>query len=403
MHIALFSPAWPPSQSANGIVTYVAVMREVLLDLGHRVSIFTSEGGGAKERETDVYRVKFRQSGPLRSAVERWLGLPISSVFRFGQSIAEAMLQVHRRDPIDVAEMEESFGWCRDVAAGVPFPVVVKLHGPAFRHIIPEERHTRFSRLKIRLEGEALKQQAVITSPSRCTLEDTCNRYALTPSVAMTVPNPIDAARLPCWSINNADKDTVLFVGRFDNVKGADRVMGMFSILHSRVPSSRLIICGPDSGFIDRDGRRLNFDAYVQRHVPPATASAIRFLGRVPPVEVLEMRRRARVTVFGSRMENLPYAVVEAMAQGCPLAAMQCDGVDELIVPRATGLLSGNVDAFADDVERLLLIDELAIQVSDGARKFALQHCQRESVAAQTIGAYEAAIKLRDRSALLPS
>ena len=118
MHIALWSPAWPLEKHHNGIVTYVHWMKRELARQGHRVSVFTS---GAREDGDgpDVHRV---ERGFLGSAVRRVAGRlfsPEEDVFGWGRLAAEAMLRVHRSDPIDIIEMEESFGWSATVASGL--------------------------------------------------------------------------------------------------------------------------------------------------------------------------------------------------------------------------------------------------------------------------------------------
>ena len=112
-------------------------------------------------------------------------------MFDHGRTIAAALNRVHAREPIDVLEMEESFGWAAQVANATDIPVVVKLHGPAFLHLMDEELATPFGLEKVASEGEALKQMPVITSPSRWTLSQTLARYELAPAIAEHVVNPL--------------------------------------------------------------------------------------------------------------------------------------------------------------------------------------------------------------------
>jgi len=121
-------------------------MREELRRLGHRVSIFTTL---LDEPEADVYAVE----GSLGLRVRSWLRLggdPTErKIMEWGRLLAATVLSVHRRMPIDVFEMEESFGWMADVQAATSIPTVVKLHGPAFLSLIEEELDTPLARAKI--------------------------------------------------------------------------------------------------------------------------------------------------------------------------------------------------------------------------------------------------------------
>ena len=110
MHVGLYTPAWPLAEFTNGIVTYVHWLREELLRRGYRVTVFAGRVGKAGETG-GVHLVE----GRAGSRVSRWIGRKVgparSPVFELGDVLADNVLRVHRRHPIDVFEMEESFGW----------------------------------------------------------------------------------------------------------------------------------------------------------------------------------------------------------------------------------------------------------------------------------------------------
>ena len=177
MHIAFWSPAWPIEKFNNGIITYVHWMRRELERQGHRVSVFTRELDGSV-RDPAVYMVKGR---PFWDRVKRRLsGTPPSieqDIFNYSAAIAARLRQVHQRDPIDIIEMEESFGWFADVRAQIGLPVLVKLHGPAFLSLVENELTSSFGREKVDREGQALRRASAIISPSQRTLIETIDRY----------------------------------------------------------------------------------------------------------------------------------------------------------------------------------------------------------------------------------
>jgi glycosyltransferase involved in cell wall biosynthesis len=254
MHIALMSPAWPPGNSPNGIVTYVHFMKAELAKQGHRITVL-AETLAAGTRENGVYPVTSTMPERLATSLRSRLLGRRRTVFDHGWTIASALNRIHARDPIDVFEMEESFGWAAQVANATDIPIVVKLHGPAFLHLMEEELATPFGQEKVAREGEALKQLPVMTAPSRWTLSQSLARYELTPAVAEHVVNPLEPAlgsRL--WDLDQCDRNTLVFIGRFDKVKGADVLIQAFQRLLVDRPDLKLIFVGPDRGLVNSAG-----------------------------------------------------------------------------------------------------------------------------------------------------
>ena len=156
MHIAFWSPAWPLEKYQNGIVTYVHWMKRELEGRGHRVSVFT-DVLDPESTEPHVYKVRFELWDRLRRRLTRRRLDTGSDTFNFSSVIARGILRVHRRDPIDVLEMEESFGWFADIGRRTSLPMLIKLHGPAFLSLVEDEINTPFGKVKVEREGHALK------------------------------------------------------------------------------------------------------------------------------------------------------------------------------------------------------------------------------------------------------
>ena len=313
MHIALFSPAWPPHLSPNGIVTYVKWMRKEMVAQGHRVSIFA---GKVESNPTDVdcHYIERPLSQRIKDSVtSRLFNRPVS-VFDYGDAVAAAINRVHRRDRIDVIEMEESFGWAAAVSRNTSIPMVVKLHGPAFLHLVEEDLNTPFGEEKVRREGEALAQLPVITSPSRCTLRSTLSHYALNPDIEQQVVNPISLpVGAKVWDLAHCARDTLLFVGRFDKVKGGDLVLRAFHRLLSERPTLKLVFVGPDVGLVGRGGGRVCLPEFIASLGGETLARAVSCRGRLSPSEIETLRARAFVTVVASRHVRRSFPTVRLL------------------------------------------------------------------------------------------
>jgi glycosyltransferase involved in cell wall biosynthesis len=400
MHIAFWSPAWPLQRFQNGIITYVHAMKFGLERLGHRVSVFTPilHESGIEEH---VHRVDTDKQGLWTRAVRR-LVLPRGSVesdnHRFAGAIASAILQVHARDPIDLVEMEESFGWFAEVERLTSLPLVVRLHGPAFLSYVDVELNTPFAQKRIELEGKALSRALTILSPCQITLSQTLEKYALSPELAKHIANPLFVDdTTPLWSVDACDHRTILFVGRFDLRKGADIVLKAFLLLLRDRPQLKLIFVGPDLGLPLPDGRQIHFDAYCDQLFPAEVRKSVDYRGPLASQEIANLRAKALATVVASRWENPGYTLLEAMAQACPVVSSDAGGCPEVVTDWTTGRLAKSEQPadFAEKIRTLLDDPERAAKMARAGRRSVLELHSAESVVGQSVEIYKRAARMR--------
>lgn len=392
--VALVSPAWPPGSVANGIITYVQHLRAGLRECGVecRVAAYARSPGGE-----DAELVGGAVSGSSRLArlatrVGRRL-LPRATAQ--AAAALDAMRCVRRLErgwPFDLLETEETFGRARWITRAVTAPVVVRLHGPWVIHgpVFGVPQDATF-RARVRAEGRAIANAAAVSSPSRDVLRRVREYYRL--------PLP-DAAVLPCpgpepnpahtWERAAAEPGHVLFVGRFDRHKGGDIAIDAFARLADRLPSLRLTMAGPDNGVVDDSGRRWSFPEYVADKVPAPHRGRIEFVGQVSPDALVRLRQRAGVVISASRYENFALAVLEAMAQGCPVVCPDAGGLPEMVEDGLSGLVypAGDATALADRIASLITSPDRAAELGERALERYRAHYTPKQVALQTLEFY---------------
>jgi glycosyltransferase involved in cell wall biosynthesis len=327
--------------------------------------------------------------------VRRKLGGENESIYSWGHGLARSVRAVHARDPIDVFEMEESFGWFASLVRLRLFPVVVKLHGPAFLTCPQEELGSDFMQEKIAAEGMALAKARAITAPSLCALSETVAKYVLRPRIAAHVVNPLALGNSPrIWSIESSDRTTLLFVGRFDRAKGADRVLTAFKALLARRPELRLLFVGPDDGIKTPDGDTVKFAAFVASLFDPEQRERIVFMGAQPRSVIASLRCEAALTIVASRWESQGYTALEAMLQGCPLVCADTSGLSESVTHQTTGLLfdGDDINGMVTQIQRLLDDPLLGERLGRSAREYVLANHGAARVADQTLRVYQSAI-----------
>lgn len=355
LHVALLSPAWPLGYP-NGIVTYVHGLRHGLQQGGHRVSVLAQEGA-AEAAADGVHPVRPGWHRRVQRVAHRLTGHPADWTEAAARAIADSVLRLHRRAPVDVLEMEESFGLFEHVQRHLPMPVVVKLHGPAFLSLVEEERSTSGGVEKIHTEREALRMARHVTSPCHDTLQRTRADCGLPDAWGRVIPNPIRFDEtVPLWNPEHADPDTLLFVGRFDKRKGGDLAVRAFRRLLCERPTLRLLFVGPDHGIRLGDGGSVGLQAFVERELPPDLRSRVVILGRRSPQEIVRLRCESAMVLVCSRWDNQPGTALEALMQACPVVAFDTGGMAEVVRHDAFGRLArgGDVADFAAQVAWML-------------------------------------------------
>jgi glycosyltransferase involved in cell wall biosynthesis len=152
-----------------------------------------------------------------------------------------------------------------------------------------------------------------------------------------------------------ADATDLIFMGELRHLKGVDVLIDAIAQLQrdGRNVSATLIGDGPDSAMFHAQVERLKL------------GSLIRFR---PAMPARQAQTLGRVMVMPSRMESLPYVVLEAAAAAKPLIATRVGGIPEIYGPMANALVP------PDDAPAL------ARAIVDG-----LDHPEAAAEAAQTL------------------
>lgn len=384
MHIGLFSAVWPTPGSASGIVTYTLELKAGLEAIGHRVSIVTvDDSPPASLAARAVAAIRKRFSRPD----------DIACFPAVGRAVAATFARRHAADRFDIVEMEESFGWSTFVQEALDIPVVTRLHGPHFLGKDRFESAEMAARSARREQAEALAIATTrgITSPSERLLRATLDHLQIDRPKARAIYNPLALAdEQDRWRADESEPGLVLCVGRFDWRKGADLVVRAFAEMAASRPAARLLLVGPDNGLQLEPGSFVNFADYVSRF-PGDIVSRIEFLGKQSQAEIRALRRRASVTVVGSRFETFSYAAAEAMAAGCPLIGTDIFGVGEIITDGDSGWIVPSEDAGALASALGEALDNAGERARRGAR--AREEARRLfdpiAIANQTVACYD--------------
>lgn len=403
MKVALFSPAWPVTRAQNGIVTYVDIMVRALREAGHECVVVTPRWApDGREDAGDVFELPQQAHRPglgqlWSRARAKFAGTQETAWSDAGRRISRALEAASKHAPVDVVDIEESFGMARFVA-GVP--VAMRLHGPHF--VGQFGRKTPDDDLRIAMEGRAIRAAAGVTSPSPGLLEATKKFYGNIGENHAAIPNPV--AMPPesgLWRHENCDPNLILFVGRFDLRKGADVMLDAFSKVAASRKDLRLVMAGRDEGLEIETGEKLHYPEYAARFLSEDIAARVEFIGPVPQEKLQELRRRALLYVSASRFECCAYAVTEALAQGCPTIASStfgppefCSNGEDLLVTEI-----GNAEQLAAQIDAVCSNPGLAKDLGAAGRRAAGKVFSPEKIAAEMADFYARTITNAERRA----
>ncbi len=307
--------------------------------------------------------------------------------------IAEAVRAARRRHGLDVVVMEETQGWAGYLQRQIDIPVVITLHCPWFmQRGLRGGSTAEADEARERREAAALRTAVGITAPSFDVLEATRTEARL----PADVPQAVVRNPMPLPGIEGAgppdfmDASGLLFVGRFDRLKGGDTVLAAFEILARKHADASLTFVGPDRGFDQTNGTTRHIDDALSELAPEIRAR-IRYLGQRNAAEIEDLRSRHAVTLIASRYENLNYTMLEAMAHGAALVATNVGGPAELLRDEETALLVPPDDpqAMAAACARLFGNPQLRSSLGRAARDVIRREFLPVVVAAQMSGFLE--------------
>ncbi len=162
------------------------------------------------------------------------------------------------------------------------------------------------------------------------------------------VPPPVPGIRAAVRARLGLDDETLLVVyaGRLEPDKGTPELLRAFASVARRRRRLHLVAVGDvrDPGYRE-DIRRLGI------------ASRAHFPGAQPFEAVQEYLQAGDIFLFPSRLEGVPNAVLEAMANGLPIVATRAGGIPEVVPPTA-GLLSAVGDVRSLEMHLARLADD---------------------------------------------
>lgn len=308
LKIALVAPVWlrVPPVSYGGIEQIVSLLADGLVDLGHDVTLFASADSISKAKVKAVYPCPQREK----------IGQLLPDIFHVGSAYSYI-----RNHNFDLVHDHTCFSGIV-LGSFLKIPVLATLHGEFNSQTIPF--YTFFQRA---VYFNAISEAQKAGLPTLNYVE--------------TVYNAIDVGR---FKFSSQKEPFLLALSRVSPQKGTD-----LAIKVAKKTGLPLIIAGKvDVGDVPY------FESKVK---PQIDGEQIKYLGEVSQEEKLNLLAQARALIFPIQWSE-PFGLVmlEAMASGTPVIALNRGSVPELVVHGKTGYIADTLEEMANYVGGLATI-----------------------------------------------
>ncbi len=363
MHIAFLTTEYvTESVFDGGLANYLYRTALSMSQRGHSIEIFTQ----SETNETLVHaRIRVHRIKPRTSwtrIVKRILGCSTQTAHALvmGIQFRNCLLKAHAQDRFDIAQAASHRATALGIAHRFPVPVVIRAssYEPMLYAAANAQgtSSTRDQRIMTRLVKYTLLHCAAVYTPSQFLaegIESDINRKVHTiPPPFFIETQTVDPS---ICQTNLSEKRYILFFGTLNRLKGG-------AILAEAIPQILEKYRDLHFVFAGKTGKYDSTSTMLEYLVSKANSVAERVivLGRLPHTQLYPVISNAFCAVFPSLVDNLPNALMEAMALGCPVVGSRGTSMDELIEDGVSGLLinPGSVDELIQAVDALVKMEK---------------------------------------------
>jgi 1,2-diacylglycerol 3-alpha-glucosyltransferase len=343
LRIGLFTDTYAPQ--VNGVSISLQLVSEGLQKRGHQVTIFAPRIPGYTDDQPGVVRLpslKYLNDPPLYVAV---LGTPRST-----WSLTRKHFDVlHAHSPVTVGLLAYL------TASSKNLPLVYTYHTSItdYTHYLKVIGGTGVIRHAARwfsTTSTNLGDQIVVPSPKFYRL---LSEQEVTKPIHI-IPNGIDLSKFQNAKNTGAFRKRLgispaapllLSVGRVAPEKRLDFLIDAFARIADQFPDARLVFAGAGSALDD-----------LKEHAAATKVNdRIHFLGMVDRAELPDILHDATIFLSASTTEVHPISVIEAIAAGLPMLAVQDEAFEGMIENDMNGYqVPLDVDAFAGKLAEML-------------------------------------------------
>jgi len=383
MRIAIFTNAYKPTIS--GVVTSIGLFRKGLLQKGHEVFVIAPEHAEYEDEEPYIFRVP---AIDFSQRVDMNLAIPLRGPLE--RIISGIKPQViHSQHPIVMGNLAASFSRHKKI------PLVFTYH------TLYEEYAHKYVKFMPELAGIVMDEVverylAVCThiiAPTSSIRDLIYRKYSVNSPITV-VHSPVDLSRYDHLEpekvrarLGLQGKKILLYTGRLSEEKNLSFLIRSFPRVLKECPDARLVLVG--KGVDEIELRQL-----VERL---NLVKQVIFTGPISHKEVPDYAAAADVFVFASKTDTQGLVLIEAMAAGTPVVAVDAPSSHDVLKGGGGVLAPEQIEQFSDAIVNLLInptqLEALSVQAVQVARQYDIPTAVDRLVAVyqEAIDAYQPA------------
>lgn len=377
MRILVFSNAYKPSVS--GVVTSISLFRQGLIKAGHDVCIIAPEYKDYHDEEPYIFRF------PALDLPEE-LDMSLLIPFKIAMTPTVRGVKpdvIHSQHPVVMGWLATTFARDLNLPLVFTFHTRYDVYAQKYVPIVPDLAGL----VTEEIIKHYLEKCTHIVAPTPSIRDFILREYE--PDVPVTVvPTPVDldqyhglAPQRVRATLGLEHAELLLYVGRLAEEKDIDFLLRAFARIAAERPQATLVLAG-------KGPREHSLQSMVQKL---GLGQRVIFAGVIPHSEVPHYAAAADLFVFPSRAETQGLVLIEAMAAGTPVVAVEALGSADVLAEGGGLLVPAQQDAFASAMTTLLADEPRRRALGEQATRAV----QRYTVPAATAGlaaVYETAI-----------
>ncbi len=356
--------SWEYPPTGSGVGQYIESISAGLRALGHYTVIITSRAEGLPEQE------KFKNGKLLRIYDPSDIG---------SKWLADKVLEIAEAEKIDLIEAPERLGEAAVLMRSKQRPPVMIncRYNDVLRQARYSQAHFPWQKVMIQLarvrewkrhfrERYSIENGDLLAAPSRIMMEGLRNQGVKIPERTAVLPKPLNP--MLEWENREAERPTVLLLGRIDIGKGIGFLPEIIRQVKAEIPNVLFEIAGGDSYARGLGACR----GWLEKQLASEKAN-VHFSGHLNRDEVNEAYRRTWVLIVPSKWDTSPTTVLEAMQRRKAIVASPFGGMPEYVEGTGNKIEDPHTPMFASAIVEFLKSEEQRKRVGEAGRQKAFE------------------------------